>query len=273
MIQIFQSLYQVLNKDINFSFRSVEDVEGIANLQENTIENTKTEDDLRFLTVKGYIEQPIKRKSNVPFQLRYAAYGEASNLMCAYSYAWHNEYRIPRQGAPNALDFAIEFDDVAVSSATIVFDHPDIGLLAEKLFPDAVAALRSQYGYNLCELTAFSLSKARRSRRVIAGLMHLIFLYARQSRQMQGMLALTRTHHVGIYEKLFGFCKLAENNNVVLVFIPFDVMRTRIRQFGGNPDIEQESAGLYKYFFQAKDEAGLLFRLLEHLAASGTREG
>jgi len=136
-----------------------------------------------------------------------------------------------------------------------------------------VAALRAKHGRNICEITSFALSKARRSRRVIAGLLHVTYLYARQAKHMEGMLAITRSHHVGVYENMLGFKKIAEKNNQVLVFIPFDVMRMKVRQFGGKPDLEQSSAGIYKFFFPAKDEPGLLYRVLEHLAASGTSQG
>jgi hypothetical protein len=273
MKQLFTSLFEVLNKDITFGFRSVEETEEPRGSETDALLTLPAEDDLRFLTVKRYLEQPIKRKSTEPFQLRYKAYGEASNMMCAHTYAWHNDKKLPYQGSPNALSVAIEFDNSPVASATLVFDGTDCGLAAESVFPQEIEELRSKHGHNLCEITSFALSKARRSRRVIAGLLHVMYLYARQAKQMEGMLAVTRLHHVGIYEGLLGFKRLAQRDNMVLVFIPFDVMRTRIRQFGGKPEIEQESAGIYKFFFQAKDEPGLLYRVLEHLAASGTSGG
>ncbi len=273
MKQLFNSLYEILNKDITLSFRSVEETDEMQSGELDSLIASPIENDLRFLTVRRYMEQAIKRKSEEPFQLRYRAFGEASNMMCSHTYAWHDDKRLPYQGSPNALSVAIEFDNAPIASATLVFDSSDCGLAAESVFAQEVEALRVQHGRNLCEITSFALSKARRSRRVIAGLLHVMFLYARQAKQMEGMLAVTRLHHVGIYENLLGFKRLAQRDNMVLVFIPFGVMRMRIRQFGGKPEIDQESAGIYKFFFQAKDEAGLLYRVLEHLGASGTSKG
>lgn len=271
MNEMLNSLYEALNKDIHFGFRSPE-VEAGGQGAEQALRRPMGED-MRALTLPRYAERPIKRKSSAAFQLRYSAYGEASSVVCAHSYAWHDERRMPTQGAPNALSFAIEYGSSPVASATIVFESVKSGLACESLFPREIAALRGAHGRGLCELTSFSLNKRRRSRRAIAGLLHLMFLYARQARQMTGMVVLTRTQHVGIYEELLGFQRLAEKNGTVLIFIPFDYMRARIRQYGGHPDLNLNSAGLYRFFFQAKDEAGLLFRILDHLAASGTIEG
>jgi hypothetical protein len=48
--------------------------------------------------------------------------------------------------------------------------------------------------------------------------------------------------------------------------ISTDEMKRRIRDFGGNTaHADQQGAGIYPFFFRQKDEAGLLYRFLEHL--------
>lgn len=274
MNQILQSLYNILNKEVKFGIKSVDDEEiSEVNSKHSEFLTCRDFEDLRFLTSKTYTEQHIKRKSSVPFQMRYSAYGEASNMMCAHAYAWHDANRIPFQGSPNAASFGIEFENSPVAMASLVFDSSDSGLSAEKFFPEEIDKLRFKHGHNLCEITSFAISKARKSRKTLAALLHLMFLYARQAKQMEGLIAQTRAHHVSVYSELLGFRKIAEKDGVVLVFIPLDLMRLKIRKFGGQNLLEKDEAGLYKFFFASKDEPGLLFRLLEHLAASGTRNG
>lgn len=273
MSLFLKKLATVLNQDITaISFRSVDD-----NVPGADVMDSQSKDDggeqLRYLTLDEYSHQAIPRKSEEPFQLRYQAYGESSNLLCAHSYAWHGEPRPGGLSSPNALSMAIEFDSHPVAGATIVFHTNSAGLLAEKAFPQELKKLREQHGNRLCELTSFAISKVRKSRRTLAGLMHMIFLYARQARHMQGILVQTRPHHAGVFEKLLGFQVLATIDDVVLLFMPMEAMRQSIRKYGGQPDVDQEESGLYKFFFQQKDEAGLLYRMLEHLAASGTSEG
>lgn len=272
MSAFLKKLVTTLNQDITISFRSVDDAGAQVDAMESQ-DKDEADDQLRYLSLDDYTHHTIPRKSETPFQLRYAPYGESSNVLCAHSYAWSAQSTPPSQGSPNALALAIEFEGHPAAAATVVFDTQDVSLSVKDKFAEQYKLKKEKHGDKLCELTSFAISKVKKSRRTLAGLMHMIFLYTRQSRHMQGMFVQTREHYAGVFEKMFGFEVSGKTENTVLLFIAMDAMRQNVRKYAGKSDIDQEEAGLYKFFFEAKDEAGLLFRMLEHLAASGTSEG
>jgi hypothetical protein len=223
---------------------------------------------VRELSVpRAYQERPVSDKKNRVFELRYAAWGDRSAIVAAHGYAWQPGKPQPPLGAPNALGLAVELQQQPAASITVVFDS-ELGLAADSRFFDEMSNLRVTYGRSLVEITNFALSKEYKSRRAVAGLFHLIYLYSKQARQKEMMVVQAKQRHVVFYEKMLGFEVLAQQDSVVLLGLSFESMKRAIRQLAGTGKADRgQDLGLYPFFFPAKDEPGLLYRLLEHLGA------
>lgn len=229
----------------------------------------------RRLTVDTYQQHALTRRSNSasrPFRLRHAPRGKSSNLLCTHSHAWFDGSQTPPGGVPNALTATIEHDGVAVASVTFVFAG-SLGLAVEKNFPQEMRLLRQRHGNLLCEMTSFVLDRQKKSRRMVAGLLHIVYLYARQSKQMEGLLIQIKPRHADLFEKAFGFRKLSERNGSTLMYVTFSHIRQQISRFGGQPQSIAPGVGIYGYFFPVTDEPGLLFRFLKHLGAGNATDG
>ena len=225
---------------------------------------------MRELTVNEYSLKLIERRGNHVFHLRYAAHGDFSNMVAAHGYAAPPGVRVRSSAGPNAMSMAIEYAGEAMCAVSLVFDG-EAGLSADARFPEQMGALRARSGRMICEFTEISISRTNKARRVIGGMFHLSYLFARQARQAAEVIIQVRSEHAKFFEKMFGFESLAEQDDVRLMHMGLDDMKRRIRQFGGNPEqAELPGAGLYPFFFKHKDEPGLLYRLLEHLGTGNS---
>lgn len=201
------------------------------------------------------------------FNLRYAPYGASSSIIAAHGYAWQPGKAQPPQGAPNALGLAVQLDEQPAASLTVVFDS-ELGLAADARFLDRMSQLRLTHGRALVEITNFALSKAYKSRRAVAGLFHLLYLYSRQAKQMEMMVVQVKQRHVVFYENMLSFTLIDTRDGVALLGLSFEAMKRQIRAHAGTGTAQRhQDFGLYPFFFPAKDEPGLLYRLLEHLGA------
>lgn len=222
----------------------------------------------RKMSMGGYETQTSAPQERHKFDLRYTAYGEVSCL-----YATH--VSLHRPGAddapfPNAVAMDIDFENQRAASVTLVNDGLG-GFSSEDTFPEEIASMRAKHHGRIGELSAFEISRDNKSRRAIGALFHVLYLYARQARQMTCIFVRTDTVRVPFYEQMLGFKKLAVQGDVVLLAIELNLMKLQIRTWGGQhkePTAEKAPYKLYPFFFPPQDEAGLLFRVLEHLGSA-----
>lgn len=222
----------------------------------------------RQMTRNEYKLHPSSSHASATFDLRYSAYGEVSTLL-----ATHVILQRPGTASltvPNAISMDIDFENQRAASITLVNDVLG-GFASEKTFPSEIAAMRAKNNGRIGEITGFEISKDHKSRRAIAALLHVLYLYSRQARQMTCIFVQTETARVSFYEQMLGFKKLATAGDMVLLSIDLTFMKQQIRTWGGkhkDKDAEQSPYKLYPFFFPSRDEAGLLFRVLEHLGSS-----
>lgn len=217
----------------------------------------------RALSLDSYTINDLAAGRRHTFELRYAAYGEKSNMVCETFYASRGSAK--SEGFDNALTTTIDLEGKPVASAVLVLDSKE-GLAADDHFSAELARLRQVHGRKLAELNNLVLSRENKSRRALGAMFHVLYLYARQARQMNVILVQTSVQTVSLLERLLGFRAIAQQGEHALVILEMDKIKREQRQWGGQKEAGIDSPHLlYPFFFPSKDEAGLLFRLLDHL--------
>lgn len=156
--------------------------------------------------------------------------------------------------------------DLTVGTITIGFDGT-CGLLVDELFSEEAQLLRR--GRNvLCEFTKLAVDGAIRSKRVLASLFHVAFIYAREIHACDRILIEVNPRHVRYYERMLGFevrgperLNSRVNAPAVLLSLELDHARDQINRFGGRADLVGVERSLYPYFFSPAEEAGIIHRL------------
>lgn len=219
--------------------------------------------DNRLLTLDSYVKFDSEGNRSHEFELRYVAYGEKSKMTCSALHAGPSAS--PPTGPPNALTTSIDLEGRHVASALLVMDGKD-GLAADGPFARELAQLRAASGSRVCEISDLRISRENKSRRALGAMFHIIYLYARQARQMKFIVAQVRFSQAHLLEKLLGFNIITTRGEHVLMSLDLDVMKREQRVWGGQKNEAVDPPYLlYPFFFPTKDESGLLFRVLEHL--------
>lgn len=224
-------------------------------------------DETRGLSLDTYAKDFDTVSRRHIFELRYAAYGETSNMVCA-------TLKATRPGAArplinNAMATMIDLGGRSIASALLVLDGKE-GLSADALFNVELATLRKTYGLRICELSNLLVNRENKSRRALGAMFHVIYLYARQARQMKVMVVQVLTTQMHLLEQLMGFKAIATRGQHTLMSLELDFIKREQRLWGGSKESAvNPSFLLYPFFFPSSDEPGLLFRVLEHLGADG----
>jgi len=160
---------------------------------------------------------------------------------------------------------ASEHDD-AIGTITIGFDSPD-GLYVDDLFALETGALRDS-GRKLCEFTKLAMDSVVRSRRVLASLFHVAYMYAHRMMDLDSLLIEVNPRHVRYYQRMLGFEVLGPqrlnrrvNAPAVLMCLDLEHARNQIERFGGRPEFSLIERSLYPDFFSVAEEASIVGRL------------
>ena len=162
---------------------------------------------------------------------------------------------------------ASEFDE-AIGTISIGFDSPS-GLLVDSLFGDETAALRRS-GQRLCEFTKLAIDSVVRSRRVLASLFHVAYIYSYRVLGGTHLLIEVNPRHVNYYRRMLGFQVIGPerlnhrvNAPAVLMGLDFEHARDQIAKFGGCPEAAAAERSLYPFFFSPQDERGIVDRIVD----------
>ena len=165
--------------------------------------------------------------------------------------------------------------DATIGTMSIGFDGT-AGLLVEDLFPAEVLRLR-EAGRRICEFTKLAVDSALGSKRVLASLFHVAYIYAYRVKRFDCLLIEVNPRHVKYYQKILGFkvmgpARLNQRVNApaVLLCLDFSHTEAQIGKFGGRPHLSASERSLYPYSFSVDEEAGIVGRLG---TASGVRTG
>jgi len=173
---------------------------------------------------------------------------------------------LPDQESGNRITLMASDAEVIVGTITIGFDSAD-GLLVDDLFHDELVGMRRQ-GLALCEFTKLAMDSVVKSKRVLASLFHVAYIYAHRIRGFDNLLIEVNPRHVRYYEKMLGFVikgperlNLRVNAPAVLLSLDFKHAHEQINKFGGRPELAADERSLYPYFFSVPEEAGIFSRL------------
>jgi hypothetical protein len=130
-----------------------------------------------------------------------------------------------------------------------------------------VHSLRSG-GHRVCEFTKLAIDGAARSKRVLATLFHVAYLYAYRVMGFDCLLIEVNPRHVNYYSRILGFTVLASsrmnlrvNAPAVLMRLDFSHTAEQIARFGGQPQLSATERSLYPYSFSPEEEAGIVARI------------
>ncbi len=171
------------------------------------------------------------------------------------------------QQLPTRITLVASDAGVTIGTITIGFDSP-AGLHADNPFVTEITALRAE-GRNLCEFTKLAIDSVVRSKRVLASLFHVAYIYAHLMMRFDDLLIEVNPRHRRYYERMLGFeVRGLQRINprvkapAVLLCLNFDHAHAQITRYGGRPDLGDYTRSLYPYFFSAAEEASIVERLL-----------
>ncbi len=177
-----------------------------------------------------------------------------------YKIAWHARHQ------PNRVTLVASHGASPMATISVGFDSPD-GLLVDELYKAEVDDLRGA-GMRICEFTKLAVDSAIRSKRVLATLFHIAYIYAHRINRFSDLFIEVNPRHVRFYEQMLGFTQFGPerlsprvNAPAVLLRLDFNHSASQIRQFGGRPEQGRIEKSLYPYFFSETEETGIMGRL------------
>jgi hypothetical protein len=206
------------------------------------------------------------------FQIRAAnSYGlrSSASILINRMYASRGYLSSPLAAVqlPTRITLVASAAGATIGTITIGFDSPT-GLNADDPFIAETSALRAQ-GRNLCEFTKLAIDSVMRSKRVLASLFHVAYIYAHRMMHFDDLLIEVNPRHRRYYERMLGFqvrgplrINPRVNAPAVLLCLNFDHARAQIALYGGRPELGDELRSLYPYFFSEVEEASIVERLL-----------
>ncbi|HWH81858.1 MAG TPA: long-chain N-acyl amino acid synthase [Burkholderiaceae bacterium] len=173
---------------------------------------------------------------------------------------------LPSRQLPTRITFtASEHDDI-IGTITIGFDSDD-GLHVDELFARETHAIRRE-GRRVCEFTKLAMDSVVQSKRVLASLFHVSYIFAHRMMGLDDLLIEVNPRHVRYYQRMLGFevlCAPRHNPRVnapaVLMRLRFTHAHEQIDRFGGRPEYSLVERSLYPLFFSVEEEASIVGRL------------
>ena len=193
---------------------------------------------------------------------------ESANILINKMYSWRGYENGSILGEdPNRITIiASGADKEVVGTMSIGLDSP-IGLLADEMYYEELEALR-QEGRKICEYNKFAMDPSIKSKRVLASLFHIAYLYPCGIFGHTDGVIEVNPRHVKFYEKMLGFTRIGPekicprvNAPAVLLRTDFSYVIKQVEEYGGRMDKADGEKSLYPYFFNKADETGILGRL------------
>ncbi len=205
------------------------------------------------------------------FRIRLAGVASArsdTSLLVEKMYSWRGYAgKGGVDEAPNRITLNAEFRGQIFGTLTVKVDS-SMGLACEEVFPEVVGELRSQ-GRRLCEFGKFAVEQSVRSKRLLASLFQLTYIYAGRLNGCTDALIEVNPRHVAFYERYMEFHVCSEPRHcarvsapAVLMRLDFDGVRQKAAALAGRWRELPEDKTFYKYFMTLREEEGIVARLL-----------
>ena len=205
------------------------------------------------------------------FKFRFANSEEGlspASLLVQQMYSWRGYTTSANlHHSPNRFTLLAFHDDENIGTVTLGLDS-EAGLSVDEMYQDKVDELRT-INRKVCEITRLAVDQSVRSKRVLASLFHLCFIYGRNIHGGTDFVIEVNPRHVLFYKKMLGFEQFGEekicprvNAPAVLLRLELDHAERKITEFGGQMETSTAEKSLYPFFFSKKDELGITGRLL-----------
>jgi hypothetical protein len=191
----------------------------------------------------------------------------SASMLIKKMYSWRGYNVVGAvQQQPNRITLVASHEDVPVATISVGFDS-DIGLLVDELYKDEIDPLRAA-GQRICEFTKLAVDGAIRSKRILASIFHIAYIYAHRIHNYSDLFVEVNPRHVKFYEKMLGFEQFGlekQNRRVsapaILLRLNFEHAQRQIGMYGGHAELALSEKSLYPYFFSVAEEAGIAGRL------------
>ncbi|MBT2188898.1 N-acyl amino acid synthase FeeM domain-containing protein [Sphingobium nicotianae] len=162
--------------------------------------------------------------------------------------------------------FLASLDDQTVGTITLAVDA-DGGLAADRIFRDEINSFRRVPGARVCELTKLAFDTEMPSRKLMASLFHIVFIYGKRRHRCTDLFIEVNPRHRRFYEAMLGFTPiggLKENESVgapaQLMWLKVADIATRISEYAGRAP-SANCRSLYPLFLTRSDERSVRARL------------
>ena len=194
----------------------------------------------------------------------------SASILVNRMYAWRNyqNVELPSESG-DRITLLATADKATIGTITIGFDGSE-GLYVDDLFREEADALRKD-GVLLCEFIKLAIDRIVHSKRLLASLFHVAFIYAHEVKGYDKVMIEVNPRHVKFYERMLGFKVMASsrlnrrvNAPAVLLGLDLAYVQRRISDVGGLAQEPQKVASersLYAYGFSAQEQAGIASRL------------
>lgn len=192
---------------------------------------------------------------------------ESASLLIKKMYAWRGYDTAGAMGyTPNRITLMADLEGRVIGTLTIGIDSP-CGLLVDTLYKDEIDRLRQDQRL-VCEFTKLAVDQEIKSKRVLASLFHLAYIYAHLIHGATDTVIEVNPRHAVFYKRMLGFEQLGEERMcprvsapAVLLRLAFDHPKREIAQYGGAMRELPGVRSLYPFFFGPADEQGITARL------------
>lgn len=171
------------------------------------------------------------------------------------------------QKDPSRITLMAFQEDKVIGTLTLGMDS-DSPLLAEELYKAEIDSLRAA-GRKVCELTKLAVDQTQSSKRVLASLFHIAYIYGRVMQGYTDVVIEVNPRHVAFYKRMLGFNEFGPerlcarvNAPAVLLRLELEYVDQQIESLGGKADTVTGVRSLYPFFFTKQDEVGITQRLM-----------
>jgi len=192
----------------------------------------------------------------------------SANILIDKMYAKRGYLSSPMstEKTPNRLTLVASDHHRTIGTLTIGFDNGN-GLLVDDLFPEEVRKLRAD-GCSVCEFTKLAMDNVVRSKRVLAALFNVAYLYAYKIKRADNLLIEVNPRHVRYYQNMLGFKAIGStrmnarvNAPAVLLSLDLTYVSEKVDELGGRPELAATNRSIYPHFFSNREESRIINRL------------
>lgn len=214
------------------------------------------------------VDAPSERqdKFRIKMLMRDGERRRETELLIQKRYAWRGYGQLGSLDEPNQLTMNAELFGRVYATLTVNVDSP-AGLALDKTYGMEAARLRSQ-GRKLCEFGRFAIDPSARSKRLIASLFNLLYIYSYRVKGCTDILIEINPRHRDFYEKLLEFKQMGGERMcervkapALLMHLSCATIESRLREIGGRWRELPDEKSIYKFAFTPEEEAELVARL------------